>query len=157
MNVSKMGCGGSMSWVDNVPLFIGLISLVLASYTHVKISSKYVDVRYGYSTYDAGASFNTQFSFSNVGTIPATEVKIGLTYPAATKILRVVPAMKYIESEDELEKHIELEIQRLDVEMPLGVLVTSSHAPKTTPKIQFHEQKSVQTAARARIMGRKSN
>lgn len=152
-------------WKDQrVSLAIGIISLLLAgiAYWDGKIAAehtkelqeyvdsmkeKYVDVRYGYSTFGAETSFHTQFTFTNIGTVPATEVKIRLTYPAGTEIQRVAPSMKFTESEDNIEKLVEIEIQRLDVNMPLGILVTSSHEPVAPPQIQCHEQKSVKIAS----------
>ncbi len=135
-----------------------IISLVLAGYSILSLQarlreqqSKHVDLRYGYSVYDADESFHTQFSFYNLGTIPATGVKIRLTYPSGTKIQRIIPSLKKTESEDNLEKLVELDILRLDINKPLAVLVTSSDAPKGPPEIQCHEQKSVQTVARASI------
>lgn len=104
------------------------------------LQNKYVDIQYGYSIYEVETGFHTQFSFSNIGIAPATDVKIGLTYPAGTKIMRIAPSMKYTESEDDIEKHIELEIQSLGADRSLGVLVTSSHAPTAPPQVRCNEE-----------------
>lgn len=138
-------------WINNAFNVLGIISFALAVYACLSLQNKYVDVRYGYSTYDAGTSFHTQFTFSNIGKIPATDVKIRLTYPASSEIQRVIPPIKFTESKDDIDKIVVLEIQRLDVNRPISLLVTSTHEPKAPPDIQCHEQKSVQTAVRARI------
>jgi len=160
-----MEAGDLTLWKDQrVSLAIGIISLLLAGIAYwdgkiaaerteelreyvYSVQERYADVKFGFSTFGAETSFHTQFSLYNIGTIPATDVKIRLTYPAGTQIQRIVPPMKFTESEDDIEKLIEIVIQRLDVNMPLGILVTSSHEPTASPQIQWHEQKSVQIAS----------
>lgn len=137
---------------------IPIISIVISLYTifmlrtlpalhPLSLQDKYVDFKYGYSILKAETGFHTQFSFSNRGTIHATEAKVILTYPPGTQITKISPPIKYTESEDSLKKLIELHIKRLDIDASLGVFVTSSHKSKAPPKIQCHEQESVRMEA----------
>ncbi len=105
------------------------------------LESKYVDIRHGYSIYVTETGFHTQFSFSNVGVVPATDFKIILTYPAGTEIQKITPPLKHTESEGDLGKLVILEIQSLDVDRSMGILVASSHEPTGPPIIQDFEQK----------------
>ncbi len=99
------------------------------------------DVVTQFYTFDGNTSFYTHYTFSNRGNIPATEVKIILTYPAGTEIQKISPPyMKYTESEDSLVKIVELEIQRLDIYTQLSILVKSSHEPIAPPEIQCKER-----------------
>ncbi len=140
---------------------IPIISVIISLYTifmlrtlpalhPLSLQDKYVDFKYGYSILEAETGFHTQFSFSNRGTIHATEAKIILTYPPGTQITKISPPIKYTESEDSLKKLIELHIKRLNADdkrlnadASLGVFVTSSHEFITPPKILCHEQESV--------------
>ena len=102
--------------------------------------SEVSDVVIRYNTFDVNTSFYTQYTFVNEGNIPATEVKIILTYPAGTMIQRISPPyMKYTESEVNQTKVVELEMQRLDIYTQLSILVTSSHEPIGPPEIQSKE------------------
>ncbi len=92
-----------------------------------------------YSTFEVETGSYTQYTFINMGNIPATEVKILLTYPAGTEIQRISPPMKYTESEDLQTKIVEIEIQRLAINTPLVICVTASHAPIAPPEIQSKE------------------
>lgn len=104
------------------------------------IQRKYVDVRYGYSVYEVEKSFQTQFAFMNIGTIPATGVKIRLTYPAGTKIQSIIPPLKVTESEDEKYKVAELSIQRMDKDIPLAITLITDLEPLEQPKIICNEE-----------------
>jgi hypothetical protein len=101
------------------------------------IRRRYVDIRHSYNVIDATTSVYTQFSFVNRGTIPATDVKIRLTYPARTKIQRIIPPIKLTESEDERYKVVELYIQRMDKDIPLAVTLLTDQAPASIMPLQF--------------------
>lgn len=128
------------------------ISLVLSTYTIFNLRKariifsleKIVDIKYGYSVYTVETGFHTQFSFSNRGNIPATDVKIRITYPAGTQIHKITPTLKFTESEDTLVKTVELEFQRLNVNTPLTIIVASSHELTTLPKILCNENKEAE-------------
>jgi len=149
-----------MSIVDAMSV-LGALSLLLAIVAYLDgrkakayielMESKYVDLSYRSSTFAADASFNTLFNFFNKGTMPATDVKIRLVYPVGTKILRITPPIKHTESEDGKVKVVEIDVQRMDIDMPLGFLVLSEFEPIAPPTCLYHEQKATQTVIRAKI------
>lgn len=129
---------------------VPIISIAISLYTilmrrrlpalHLfSLQDKYIDFKYGYSILKAETGFHTQFSFSNEGTIHATEAKIILTYPPGTQITKISPPIKYTESENSTKKLIELHIRRLNADASLGVFVTSSHEFIAPPEILCQE------------------
>lgn len=110
---------------------------------------QYVDLRYSSNTFAAESSFNTQFTFFNKGTMPASDVKISLLFPRGTDIIRISPPLKYEESEDADTKIVEVYITRLKPNIPIGFNILSEFEPISLPTIDFHEEKAVQRVSRA--------
>ncbi len=81
----------------------------------------------------------TQYEFVNKGTMPATYVKIKLTYPAGTQIKKIVPPFRYKELEDDDSKVVELYVQRMEVNIPLAVSLLTEHAHIEPPKVSCNE------------------
>lgn len=128
-------------WKERVTLVVVILSLILSTYSVYTLrvmQHKYVNIQYGYSIYETETGFQTQYSFSNRGNIPATDVRIMLTYPAGTEIQKITPTVEYTDSENDLAKLVEIEIQRLDLHTQLSLLVASSHEPTEPPKVLYN-------------------
>lgn len=104
------------------------------------LQHRYVDIKYGCTFYEVSNSFQTQFAFINLGTIPATDIKIKLTYPAGTKIQSVIPPLKLTESEDDQHKIAELNIQRMDRNIPMAITLITDLAHIESPEIICNEE-----------------
>lgn len=88
----------------------------------------------------------TQYAFVNRGTIPATYVKIKLTYPAGTQVKQIIPPIKHKELEDGNSKVVELFIQRMGVDIPLAVSLLTDRAPTEPPKVLCNENVILEAA-----------
>lgn len=91
-------------------------------------------------------SFHTAISFVNNGTIPATDVKIRITYPPDTEVIEVSPAIKMHTSTDKKATVIEFNIIKMDVSpRPFILAILTDKKPDEKFDIQVHEDKGVKT------------
>ena len=92
-----------------------------------------------------GRSFLTSYSFENIGSVPAYNVRVRLKYPIGTKLDKIIPPIKHIESVDEKSTIFELYFHKLNVGAQVSLTVYTDNPPNSDLEFQYIEEGVIKT------------
>lgn len=132
--------------INQISWLPGLLALLWRAVDWWRAQNRYTKILYDVKTMEGEDSFYTAISFVNSGTISATDVKIRVTYPSDTRVLKTLPPIKRHISKDENATVIEFNIIKIDASpRPFTLAILTDKEPDENFDIQVHEDKGVKT------------